>query len=79
MLLGSWGIRTRRELAKDSGRKQSGWTVFADVATSVSEAIGAIAPGQNPPLSARKEKESIRWGTLRKEGAPMGGSCIKIK
>ena len=30
-------------------------TVFADVATSVSEAIGAGAPGQNPLSSTSRE------------------------
>ncbi len=36
-------------------KKTVQWTVFADVATSASEAIGAVAPGQNPFQRARKK------------------------
>ena len=31
------------------------------------------------PSLIHQTKKAPRWGTLRKEGAPMGDSCIKIK
>jgi len=61
-------------------KKTVQWTVFADVATSVSEAIGAAAPRQIPLISTKMKRSIVflqcfflfytnYWGESNKEGA----------
>ena len=53
------GIRTRREPPDRWRKKTVRWTVFADAATSVSEAIGTAVPRQNPFGRAKRILKSL--------------------